>query len=74
MKFASQLRSAPKMSGGKVTAPKFDPFKNHYVYMANYHVWAFDRLFMSVDVMTEEHYRKNVGLMFGSVHATLNRM
>ncbi len=51
-----------------------DLFKNHFMTLARYNVWANDRLFMAVDAVSEEDYRRDVGLFFKSLHGTLNHL
>lgn len=42
--------------------------------MAEYHPWAYGRLFEAVDRMAETDYRHDFGLAFRSVHGTLNHL
>lgn len=42
--------------------------------MADYHPWAYGRLFEAVDRMAETDYRHDFGLAFRSVHGTLNHL
>ncbi len=42
--------------------------------LARYNQWATQRLFNSVDLLADEHYRRNLGLFFKSVHGTLNHL
>lgn len=46
----------------------------HMRLMADYHHWAFERLYAEVDTLDEETYRRDVGLFFRSVHGTLNHL
>lgn len=48
-------------------------YLRHFRLLANYHLWAYERLYASIDKLSEEQYRKDVGLFFKSVHGTLNR-
>lgn len=48
-------------------------YLRHFRLLANYHLWAYERLYASIDQLTEEQYGKDVGLFFKSVHGTLNR-
>lgn len=49
---------------------------NHHLLrlMADYHPWAYGRLFEAVDRMAETDYRHDFGLAFRSVHGTLNHL
>ena len=42
--------------------------------LSRYHCWATEKLFDSVALLSEEQYRSNEGLFFGSVHGTLNHL
>jgi len=42
--------------------------------MARFNRWVNARLYDSVATLSDEQYRKDVGLFFGSVHATLNHL
>jgi len=42
--------------------------------MARFNRWANARIYDSVAKLPEEQYRKDVGLFFGSIHATLNHL
>ena len=42
--------------------------------MARFNRWVNARLYDSVAKLSDEQYRKDVGLFFGSVHATLNHL
>lgn len=44
----------------------------HLRLMADYHVWAYERLYERVDALPYADYARDVGLFFGSVHRTLN--
>jgi uncharacterized damage-inducible protein DinB len=46
----------------------------HFSVQARYHVWATHRLLEAVSRVSDEDYRKNVGLFFKSIHGTLNHM
>jgi hypothetical protein len=44
---------------------------SHFDALARYHRWATVRLFEHVDRLSEDDYRRDVGLFFHSVHGTL---
>lgn len=46
----------------------------HMRLMADYHAWAFDRLYAEVDRLSDDDYRRPCGQFFGSVHGTLNHL
>lgn len=46
----------------------------HVKLMADYHRWAFGRLYAEVDRLSDEDYRRDCGQFFGSVHGTLNHL
>ncbi|HVJ62114.1 MAG TPA: DinB family protein [Tahibacter sp.] len=46
----------------------------HLKLMADYHRWAFDRLYAEVDRLSDDDYRRDSGQFFGSVHGTLNHL
>jgi uncharacterized damage-inducible protein DinB len=49
--------------------------RDHYLTLARYHVWATDRLLdRHVATLTDDEYRRDVGLFFKSVHRTLNHL
>ncbi len=50
------------------------PLRQHLKLMARYNLWASKRLLASVDVLSDEAYRRDVGLFFKSVHGTLNHL
>jgi len=47
---------------------------DHFPMMARFNRWVNARLYDSVAKLSDEQYRKDVGLFFGSVHATLNHL
>lgn len=49
-------------------------FKKHFILLASYNKWAFTRLFQSLQKVSNEHYYKNMGLFFNSIHGTLNHI
>jgi len=48
--------------------------RQHLRLMAAYHAWATQRLCMAVDAVPEADYRRDLGLFFKSLHATLNHL
>jgi uncharacterized damage-inducible protein DinB len=46
----------------------------HFSTLARYNVWATKRLLKACEPLTDEQYRKDVGLFFKSVHGTLNHL
>jgi uncharacterized damage-inducible protein DinB len=46
----------------------------HLRLMADYHPWAFERLYAEVDALDDAAYRRDTGQFFKSVHATLNHL
>ena len=48
--------------------------KSHFSMLARYNLWATARLFAHVDALSEDEYRRDVGLFFRSVHGTLNHL
>lgn len=46
----------------------------HLRLMAGYHAWATQRLYEAVDAVSETDYRRDIGLFFKSLHATLNHL
>ena len=46
----------------------------HFDLLARYNVWATDRLIGAVQGLSDEGYRRDVGLFFKSIHATLNHL
>jgi uncharacterized damage-inducible protein DinB len=49
-------------------------FVEHFSTFARYNVWATARLQGAVDKLDDAAYRKDVGLFFKSIHATLNHL
>jgi hypothetical protein len=47
-------------------------FKSYFQDLARYHKWAYDILYTSLEQISENDYRKDYGLFFGSIHQTLN--
>jgi len=50
--------------------PMLDMFRQ----LAGYNRWANARLYQATLALPEELYRRNVGVFFGSLHATLNHL
>jgi uncharacterized damage-inducible protein DinB len=48
--------------------------KPHFALMADYNVWANTRLYRMAATLTDEQYRRDVGVYFNSLHATLNHI
>jgi uncharacterized damage-inducible protein DinB len=49
--------------------------RDHFLMLARYHVWATDRLLdRHVSRLSDDEYRRDVGLFFKSVHGTLNHL
>jgi uncharacterized damage-inducible protein DinB len=50
-------------------------FREHFLTLARYNLWATGRLLDEhVAALTDEQYRRDAGLFFGSVHGTLNHL
>jgi uncharacterized damage-inducible protein DinB len=49
--------------------------RDHFLMLARYNVWATDRLLdRHVAELSDDEYRRDVGLFFKSVHGTLNHL
>ena len=49
--------------------------RDHFLMLARYHVWATDQLLdRHVARLSDDDYRRDVGLFFKSVHGTLNHL
>jgi uncharacterized damage-inducible protein DinB len=46
----------------------------HFSSLARYNVWAAKRLLKACEPLTDEQYRRDVGLFFKSIHGTLNHL
>ena len=46
----------------------------HLRLMADYHVWALDRLYEQIDTLGDADYFRDCGQFFGSIHGTLNHL
>ena len=47
---------------------------HHFQTLARYNIWATYRLLEAVEKISDEDYRRDVGLFFQSIHGTLNHM
>ncbi len=50
------------------------PLRDHLLTMARYNQWATRALYIHVDRLPDETYRRDVGLFFKSIHGTLNHL
>lgn len=50
-----------------------DPI-SHFSLLSRYNVWAIKRLLKACEPLTEEQYRRDIGLFFKSIHGTLNHL
>jgi uncharacterized damage-inducible protein DinB len=48
--------------------------KAHFVAMADYNAWANARVYALAAQLTDEQYRRDVGVFFRSLHGTLNHL
>ena len=48
--------------------------KSHFAMMAAYNAWANGRLLRMASQLPDEHYRRDVGAYFKSLHGTLNHL
>lgn len=49
--------------------------RDHYLMLARYHLWATEQLLdRHVAKLSDDEYRRDVGLFFKSVHGTLNHL
>jgi uncharacterized damage-inducible protein DinB len=46
----------------------------HFSLLARYNVWATHRLLEAVEALSDDDYRRDVGLFFKSIHGTLNHL
>jgi uncharacterized damage-inducible protein DinB len=46
----------------------------HFATLARYNVWATRRLLEAIEPVSDEDYRRDVGLFFKSIHGTLNHL
>lgn len=49
-------------------------FKSHLVRLSHVHGQAYQRLYQAIDTLSEEDYRADRNLFFGSIHGTLNHL
>lgn len=47
---------------------------HYFSQLARYNQWATDRLLVAVAAVSDEDYRRDVGLFFRSIHGTLNHL
>jgi uncharacterized damage-inducible protein DinB len=77
---ASEAAVAPFMAPGAGERPQAQPqqppspLRDHLATLARYNLWATRQLFAHIDALPEADYRKDMGLFFQSVHATLNHL
>ncbi|HMC14919.1 MAG TPA: DinB family protein [Albitalea sp.] len=48
--------------------------KDYFTTLVRYHGWATRKLYEYVDALSDDEYRRDVGLFFKSVHGTLNHL
>ncbi|TGN19624.1 DinB family protein [Leptospira idonii] len=48
--------------------------KEHLLTLARYHQWATGHLFLHIQGIPDEDYKKDFGLFFKSIHGTLNHL
>jgi uncharacterized damage-inducible protein DinB len=46
----------------------------HFLSLSRYNVWATRRLLEAIEPLSDEDYRRDVGLFFKSIHGTLNHL
>jgi uncharacterized damage-inducible protein DinB len=46
----------------------------HFATLARYNAWATRRLLATIEPLSDEDYRRDVGLFFKSIHGTLNHL
>jgi uncharacterized damage-inducible protein DinB len=46
----------------------------HFATLSRYNVWATRRLLEAIETVSDEDYRRDVGLFFKSIHGTLNHL
>lgn len=46
----------------------------HFLTLTRYHLWATERLLDAVQAVSDDEYRRDVGLFFHSIHGTLNHL
>eukprot|EP00029_Vermamoeba_vermiformis_P011620 TRINITY_DN6445_c0_g1_i1.p1 TRINITY_DN6445_c0_g1~~TRINITY_DN6445_c0_g1_i1.p1 ORF type:complete len:180 (-),score=19.88 TRINITY_DN6445_c0_g1_i1:163-672(-) len=49
-------------------------YVRHFIRMAEYHKWAYERLFEATNKVKDADYRKEIGLFFKSIHGTFNHL
>jgi uncharacterized damage-inducible protein DinB len=58
----------------RAPAPERSALQQHLDLLALYNLWATRRLFAALESVPDEHYRRDVGLFFKSIHGTLNHL
>lgn len=48
--------------------------KDFFLRNNEYHLWATNLLFQSIDSLSKDDYKKDIGLFFKSIHGTLNHL
>jgi len=48
--------------------------KSYFMTLARYNGWATRKLYEHIDAVSEDEYRRDVGLFFKSIHGTLNHL
>lgn len=48
--------------------------KDFFLRNNEYHLWATNLLFKSIDSLSKDDYKKDIGLFFKSIHGTLNHL
>jgi uncharacterized damage-inducible protein DinB len=48
--------------------------RSHFLLMADYNTWANTRVYRMAAALSDEQYRRDVGVYFKSIHATLNHI
>lgn len=46
----------------------------HFLQLARYNVWATGRLLQALEAVSDQDYRRDLGLFFKSIHGTLNHL
>jgi uncharacterized damage-inducible protein DinB len=67
---STQLMSQLRNTSRRLKMPTLDIFRQ----LAGYNRWANARLYQATLALPDELYRRNVGVFFGSLHATLNHL
>ena len=48
--------------------------REHFVTFAKYNAWANARIYKAVSGLTDEQYRRDIGIYFRNLHGTLNHL